>query len=269
VAQRSTGDAQVFPTPDPGRISSLKVALFVPCYVDQFAPNAGMATVELLRECGIDFVFPSEQTCCGQAFLTAGARSEAVRLAERYMRVFSDYDAIVTPSGSCAATMRKQLPELVPSPEADRIAQATHELCAFLTEVRGIPALPGRLPARVGLHASCHGLRELRHGPATERRDAPQPDPARQLLAGIEGVELVSLTRPDECCGFGGLFAVEEEAVSVRMGLDRLADHAAGGAEVITSTDVSCLLHLGGLARRGAANVRALHIAELLMERIR
>ncbi len=245
----------------------MKVALFVPCYVDQLAPGAGMATVALLRECGVDFTYPPDQTCCGQAFLTAGARDEAARLAERYASVFSGYDCVVTPSGSCAATMRTHLPHLVPGADALRLASTTYELCAFLTDVCGVESLPGTLRARVGLHASCHGLRELRHGPATERRAPPQPDPARQLLAGIDGVEIVPLTRPDECCGFGGLFALEEEAVSATMGRDRLDDHARGGAEVITSTDVSCLLHLGGLARREARGVRFAHIAELLMER--
>jgi L-lactate dehydrogenase complex protein LldE len=122
-------------------------------------------------------------------------------------------------------------------------------------------------PQRVALHASCHALRELRLGSPSETREPPRLDPARELLKRVPGLELVALTRPDECCGFGGVFAVEEEAVSCRMALDRLADHAAARAEVVTSTDVSCLLHLEGVARRRGFPLRLLHVAEIVAGR--
>lgn len=246
----------------------MRVALFVPCYVDQLRPGVGLAALALLEEAGASVEFPIDQTCCGQPFLTAGAAPAARRLAAHYERVFGHYDHVVTPSGSCAAMVRRHYAHLLGA-EGAGFAARTRELCEFLVEVAGIRRLDGRLDRRVGLHASCHTLRELRLGNPSETREAPRRDPARTLLEGLEGVEIVDLERPDECCGFGGMFSVEEEAVSCRMGLDRLADHRRAGAEVVTSTDVSCLMHLGGLAERGAVPLRTLHIAELLVERDR
>jgi L-lactate dehydrogenase complex protein LldE len=143
------------------------------------------------------------------------------------------------------------------------------ELCEFLVanEAAATSAPPPAFPHRVALHASCHALRELRLGTPSETRESPRMDPARALLERVPGLELVPLTRPDECCGFGGVFAVEEEAVSCRMALDRLADHRAARAEVITSTDVSCLLQLEGVARRRGFALRVLHVAEILAAR--
>jgi len=155
------------------------------------------------------------------------------------------------------------------SEETGRLERATHELCAFLVEVLGIRAIPGRFPHRVGLHASCHGLRVLRQGCASERVETAPADPARRLLESIEGVEIAPLRRPDECCGFGGSFAVEEEAVSCLMGNDRIDDHRGAGAEVLTSTDASCLLHLSGIARRRDLSLRVMHVAEILEQACR
>jgi L-lactate dehydrogenase complex protein LldE len=242
----------------------MRVALFVPCYVDQLKPEVGLATLEVLRSVGIEPEYPLDQTCCGQPFLTAGERDSAARLAQRFTQVFGHFDRIVTPSGSCAATVRRHLSRLAPDPTAAAVATATRELCEFLVETDRIPPASVSFPGRVGLHASCHGLRELGEGNPSETREPPRRDPARVLLEGIDGLELIDLSRRDECCGFGGVFAIEQEAVSTRMGLDRLADHRRGGAEVLTSTDVSCLLHLEGLARRREDPLRVLHVAEIL-----
>ena len=247
----------------------MPVGLFIPCYIDQLKPDVGMATVQLLEEQGIEFAYPTEQTCCGQPFLTSGSTAQARRLAQRYVDVFARFEQIVTPSGSCAATMRGHLPHLVPGPESERLARSTFELCEFLVDVAGISQLGGRLDARVGLHASCHALRDLRLGSPSELAEDGRIDPAGQLLASVDGIELVELSRRDECCGFGGLFAVEEAAVSARMGRDRLADHANAGAEIVTSTDASCLLHLAGVAERQQLPLRMLHVAEVLNERSR
>jgi L-lactate dehydrogenase complex protein LldE len=245
----------------------VQIGLFIPCFVDQLRPETGLAAVELLEEQGVHCAYPPEQTCCGQAFLTAGAVAQARRLAERYVEIFSRFDHVVTPSGSCAATMRRHLPHLVPGPDAERLASSTYELCEFLVDVLRTGPLGGRIDARVGLHPSCHSLRELRLGAASELREKGRDDPARTLLEGVSGVEIVALLRADECCGFGGVFAVDEEAVSSRMGADRLADHERAGAQVVTSTDVSCLLHLSGLASRRGSPLRVAHIAELLAGR--
>jgi L-lactate dehydrogenase complex protein LldE len=242
----------------------MKIGLFIPCYVDQLRPEVGLAVVRLFDALGIAFEYPVDQTCCGQPFLTAGEQAHAARLGRRFAEVFGDYDVVVTPSGSCAANVRRHLPHLVPGGRADETARKTRELCEFLVETDALRNRTGRFPRRVGFHASCHALRDLRHGRPSESREPARPDPAHQLLTALAGIELVDLTRRDECCGFGGLFAVEEEAVSCRMGLDRLADHERAGAEVVTSTDVSCLLQLEGLARRRGAPLEFLHVAEIL-----
>jgi L-lactate dehydrogenase complex protein LldE len=240
------------------------VALFVPCYVDQLRPAVGLAALELLEARGFAVSVPREQTCCGQPFLSAGAPREAAKLAASFVRVFARYDTVVAPSGSCAAMLRRHLARLAPSEEARALGERVFELCEFLSAQGDAGAAPRSFPHRVGLHASCHALRELRLGSPSETREPPRLDPARSLLLRVPGLELVPLTRPDECCGFGGVFAVAEEAVSCRMALDRLADHLAARADVITSTDISCLIHLEGVARRRKLPLRVLHVAEIL-----
>lgn len=148
----------------------------------------------------------------------------------------------------------------------DRMQKRVWELCEFLVDVLGIEKLPVRFPHRVGLHSSCHGLRELRLGACSERM-GPQSDKVRTLLQSVEGIELVELERHDECCGFGGTFAVNEEAVSILMGVDRVADHMNAGAEVMTATDTSCLMHMEGIIRRRGLPLRTMHIAQILAGR--
>jgi len=148
-------------------------------------------------------------------------------------------------------------------PDYARLRNRTFELCEFLTDVLHMKHWSGHFPYRVGLHSSCHGLRELRMGSCSERSGGSFNKP-RQLLAGLSGIELVSLARPDECCGFGGTFAVNEEAVSCLMGLDRIADHEQAGTQVLTAADMSCLMHLDGLIRRQSKPIRVMHIAEIL-----
>lgn len=244
-------------------LAAVRVALFVPCYVDQLRPGVGRATVSLLERLGVAPEFPEAQTCCGQALLNAGGAREARRLAERLEDVFRGYEHVVCPSGSCTAMVRRQVPRLLGRPASD--FAHVRELCEFLGDVLGVRRIAGRFPHRVALHPSCHGLRELRLGAASERPSAA-PDRVASLLSSLEGIELVTPARADECCGFGGTFAVDEAAVSTRMGRDRLDAQQAAGASVVTSVDVSCLLHLEGLARREGRPVRLLHVAELLAE---
>ena len=151
---------------------------------------------------------------------------------------------------------------------AARVRARTYELGEFLVDVMGVDKIAGRFPHRVGLHQSCHGLRELRLGPASERMDRhPPPNKLRTLLSGLEGVQLCDVERPDECCGFGGTFAVAEEAVSCMMGQDRIAAHEKAGAEVLTAGDMSCLMHLEGLIRRQKKPIAVMHIAQILAGR--
>jgi L-lactate dehydrogenase complex protein LldE len=173
---------------------------------------------------------------------------------------------VVCPSGSCTSMVRNHYqPFLGGDPRADRVRARTYELCEFVTDVLGVKSLTGRFPHKVGLHQSCHGLRELRLGRSSEQMVAPFGK-VQQLLQSLDGITLVPLQRTDECCGFGGTFAVTEEAMSVMMGRDRIADHVAAGAEVVTGTDVSCLMHLDGLARRERRPLRFRHVAEVFAE---
>ena len=160
--------------------------------------------------------------------------------------------------------VRNHYGELVgDEPGFDRLRRNTYELCEYLVDVLEVTRVEGRFPHKVGLHESCHGLRELRLGSGSERR-VPPFNKVRGLLEQLAGIELVDLARPDECCGFGGTFAVSEEAVSCMMGADRVADHEGAGAEIITGTDMSCLMHLDGLVRRARRPMRVMHIAEVL-----
>lgn len=245
----------------------MRVDLFVPCFVDQFAPDVGFATVELLERLGCEVRFRKEQTCCGQPLANSGFTDEACSLAKRFLDVFDGADYIVAPSGSCVAMVRKQFPHLVEDdPRMAACAERTFELCEFLVDVLKVGRIPSRFPHRVALHKSCHGLRELRLGRSSERME-PDFDKVAAVLERVEGLELVPLERADECCGFGGTFSVKESDVACAMGRDKLVSAENSGAEVLASTDSSCLLHLGGVFDREGARIRRMHVAEILAGR--
>jgi L-lactate dehydrogenase complex protein LldE len=239
------------------------VALFVPCYIDQFYPQVAMATVELLERRGCRVIFPEDQTCCGQPMSNSGFLDDARPLAEKFLRVFGKYDHVVSPSGSCVSMVRNHYQALI-GERANSMHGRVFELCEFLHDVLKAPG-KGRFPQKVGFHRSCHGLRELRLGSGSERF-VPSHDKVKALLAGIEGLELCEAARPDECCGFGGTFAVDEAAISSRMGQDRIREHENNAVSLITGTDTSCLMHLEGLLRREKKPIRVLHVAELLAQ---
>ncbi|MFO0904401.1 MAG: (Fe-S)-binding protein [Pirellulales bacterium] len=244
-----------------------RVGLFIPCYIDQLYPDVGMATVELLERFGCQVEFPEGQTCCGQPMANTGCVADAEPLARRFLDVFEPYEHVVCPSGSCTAMVRRHYEEFFHGDERfERLRPRVYELTEYLVDVLKVERMEGRFPYRVGLHQSCHGLRELRLGSSSEVV-GPRFSKARQLLESLEGIELVDLTRPDECCGFGGTFAVNEEAVSCMMGLDRLHDHEQAGAQVLTANDMSCLMHLQGLILRQKKPLRVMHIAEILAGR--
>jgi L-lactate dehydrogenase complex protein LldE len=245
----------------------MHVALFIPCYVDQLYPDVALATLELLEQCGCTVHYPEQQTCCGQPMANTGCQEAAAPLARRFLEVFRDYEYVVCPSGSCTAMVTHHYDHFLAG-EAGfaELKRRTFELCEFLTDVVKLDRLSVRFPHKVGLHNSCHGLRELRLGRSSERIE-PDFSRTRQLLQLVDGIELVPLQRPDECCGFGGTFAVSEEAVSCMMGEDRIADHERAGAEVITAGDMSCLMHLDGLIRRQRKPLRVMHVAQILAGR--
>lgn len=244
-----------------------QVGLFVPCYVDQLYPQVAWATVEVLERFGCTIEFPADQTCCGQPMANTGCTKEAEPLARRFLRLFGEYEYVVCPSGSCTAMVRHHYHEYFHHDGAyERLKSRTFELTEFLVDVLKVQNIGGRFPHRVGLHQSCHGLRELRLASSSEVV-GPSYSKARQLLETIDDLKLVDLTRPDECCGFGGTFAVNEEAVSCMMGLDRLHDHEKAGTEVLTANDMSCLMHLQGLILRQKKPIKVMHLAEILAGR--
>jgi L-lactate dehydrogenase complex protein LldE len=246
-------------------VRGMEVALFVPCYVDQLYPRVALATAELLERFGATVRFPEAQTCCGQPMSNSGFFDDARPLARKMIDVFADFEYVVCPSGSCTSMVRNHYPDLLrDEPRLSSLRKRTFEFSEFLHDVLKVRP-EGRFAHKVGLHNSCHGLRELRLGSGSERL-VPFFSKTRSLLEGLSGIELVDLSRPDDCCGFGGTFAVAEEAVSCAMGRDRIADHERAGAEIITGADVSCLMHMEGLLRRQGKGLRVMHVAELLLE---
>jgi L-lactate dehydrogenase complex protein LldE len=242
----------------------MNVSLFVPCYVDQLAPDVAWATLRVLERAGCSVHYDPGQSCCGQPFLNRGARSEARRLANRFVTRFGGAAAVVSPSASCVATVRHRFAELAVKGASDG-ASRTFELGEFLVRVLGKTALGARFPYRVALLQSCHGLRELALGtPSEQARAETTPSPSESLLRAVEDLTLVTAERPDECCGFGGAFSVTHPTLSGRMGRARLRAFADAGAEYVTGTDVSCLLHLDGIRRREGSGPRAIHLAEIL-----
>jgi len=245
------------------------VGLFIPCYVDQLYPQVGMATVKLLEKLGCEIAYPEQQTCCGQPMANTGCINETRPLAQRFVEIFKQYEYVVCPSGSCTAMVRCHYAEFFTDEKSkadyELVRDKTFELCEFLTSVLKVDSISGSFPHQVGLHQSCHGLRDLRLGSSSERVEESYSQ-ARSLLEQIDGIQLSELSRADECCGFGGTFAVSEEAVSCMMGKDRIADHGQAGTEVLTAVDMSCLMHLDGLIRRDGTPMRVMHIAEILAE---
>ncbi|AKD02284.1 (Fe-S)-binding protein [Pontibacter korlensis] len=241
----------------------MKVGLFIPCYIDQFYPQVAIATLQLLEKLGVEVAYPLQQTCCGQPMANSGFASLAKGCDALFTRNFSGYDYIVSPSGSCVLHVKEHLYAAGNEAAATHIRNNIFELSEFLTDVLQVTELEARFPHKVGFHISCHGQRGLHLAQMSElvAEDFSKPG---YLLRLVKDIELVELNRKDECCGFGGTFCVSEEAVSVKMGQDRVADHQLNGAEYITGGDVSCLMHLEGILRRKNSPVKVIHMAEIL-----
>lgn len=253
----------------------MTVALFVPCFVDQLYPRVAIATLELLERLGYTVALPEGAACCGQPVANAGMEPAGLDAARRFVRTYAAYDHVVMPSGSCALHVRHHFDALkragVGGDALDRVRAGTYEVCEFLHDVAGLAAVAALRPAfsaRAALHTGCHGLRGLGLARPSEIQ-APPFDKVRALLGLVEGLTLTDLARPDECCGFGGTFAVAEPALSSKIGRDRLGDLLGTGSasappDAVVTTDSSCGMHLQGLARRGGVAVPFLHVAEVL-----
>ncbi|TLV03626.1 (Fe-S)-binding protein [Dyadobacter luticola] len=243
--------------------SNLKIGLFIPCYVDQFYPQVGISTLELLEKLGCTVTFPTNQTCCGQPMANSGFSHLTGACDNLFFDLFSGCDYVVSPSGSCVLHIKEHLKSEGHEAESKVLRKKVYELVEFITDVLEIDSIEAEFPYRVGLHQGCHGQRGLHLSQMSELNAAPYSKPV-MLLQKVKGLELIDLDRTDECCGFGGTFCVSEEAVSVKMGKDRVADHIRHDAEYITGSDMSCLMHLGGILKRGHSNVQVKHIAEIL-----
>ncbi len=234
----------------------MRVALFVPCYIDQFYPQVAVASLELLEKLGCEVIVPTDQTCCGQPMANSGFASSTEGCDTNFTTNFAGFDYIVGPSGSCVLHLKEHHP-------SEKIRNSVYEICEFLTDILKISSLPAKFPHRVGLHQSCHGQRGLRLSSMTERNEKPFSK-LQDLLGLVEGVEILKPERADECCGFGGTFCVTEEAVSVKMGQDRIKEHDANAVEYIVGADTSCLMHMEGILRRQGSKVQVKHIVEIL-----
>src|SRR4051794_5465039 len=243
-----------------GKNDPVRVALLVTCLVDGVVPEVGKATVRLLRRLGVDVEVPLEQTCCGQMHINTGYGEQALPLVQHHLQAFRGFDAVVVPSGSCAGSVRHQHPYLAEragdatlTREVGDLAARTYELSEFLVDVLGVVDVGAYYPHRVTHHPTCHSLRVLRVG-----------DRPTRLLRSVRGLRLESLPKAEECCGFGGTFAVKNADTSVAMGADKARHAVDSGAEVLVAGDNSCLMHIGGLLSRQRSGMRVMHLAEVL-----
>jgi len=238
-----------------------RVALFATCLADIFMPEVPESVVRLLRRAGVQVEFPGGQTCCGQPAYNSGFAPEARRLADNFVRVFESYEYVISPSGSCASTVRLYYPELYAADprrqeQVKALAGRVYEFSEFFVGVLGLEDVGARMKGRATYHPPCHMSREL--------GIVSQP---RRMLRAVQGLELVEMERADLCCGFGGSFAVRMPEISVAIGDEKLEHVAATAADYLVSCDGGCLMHMNGrLQRLGRPAPRPVHLAQLLWE---
>ena len=234
-----------------------RASLMVTCLGDLFFPHVGVAIVRVLRKVGVAVDVPPDQTCCGLPLFNSGYHAEAAAVARRTVALFRDSAHVVVPSGSCAWMVKHEYPGLLAGAglarEAEELASRTHEFSQFLVRVLGVTEFSSTVPGRVTYHDSCHLLRGLH-----------ESESPRTLLGKLKGAELVPLTGADECCGFGGSFAVRLPEVSAQILAKKIANVEATGAGCLVACDAGCLMQMGGGLTRKKSRVRAVHLAELL-----
>lgn len=242
----------------------MKVGLFIPCYVNAIYPEVGVASYKLLEHFGVDVDYPLDQTCCGQPMANAGFEDKALPLAQSFEHLFNSFDYVVAPSASCAAFVKENYPRILE--KKGHLCQTNdkiYDICEFLHDILKIDKLPGAFPHKVSVHNSCHGVRELHLSSASEL-NIPRYSKVKDLLSLMRGIEILEPQKVDECCGFGGMFSIEETSVSTCMGQDKLKNHMAMGAEYITGADSSCLMHMQGIVNREHLPIRFIHAVEIL-----
>ena len=242
----------------------MRIGLFVPCYVDAFHPEVGIATLHLLERFGLEVGYPFDQTCCGQPMTNTGCHAEAAATEALFVENFTGFDYVVCPSGSCAHQVRFNMDAIEQTDAVKLVRSRTFELVEFLHDILKVDAFPwAEFPHKVSYHNNCDTLRGLGHQSPSEL-NKPFFSKPLDLLRKVRGVEVVQMKRPDECCGFGGTFCVFEPNVSAKMGYDKVADHAQAGAEYVVSADSSCMLHQQGCSERLGVPLKYIHIAQVL-----
>ena len=241
-----------YPKYEPGE----PVALFIPCYIDQFYPQIGEATARLLTRLGVPVVFPEGQTCCGQPAFNSGYWDEARRVVRQFCNAFREHRWIVSPSGSCAAMCRVFFGHVDPAPSVVDVGRRVFELSEFLVESMGVVDVGAHFPHKVTMHVGCHTRREL-----------GVVDPPKKLLENVRGMTYCELPDMEDCCGFGGTFSVKMPGTSLAMGRTKARNVLASGADVLVSPDISCLMHVDGIMQRDPAmkRIRSMHLAEVLV----
>lgn len=244
----------------------MNVGLFIPCYVDAFFPEVGIATLELLEKLGCSVEYPLAQTCCGQPMANSGCQEDATATEDHFVNCFERFGTIVGPSASCVHHIRDHLDAIEQTPEARHVRAHTRELVDFLHDDLKVAEFPWKpsFTHKVGMHDSCSAVRGLGHTRPSELPYEPYFSKTRDLLQRVEGLELIEIDRPDECCGFGGSFCITDEAVSAKMGYDRVDDFHRHGVDYIVSADMSCLLHMKGVIDRLKLPMKVIHIAQIL-----
>ncbi len=241
----------------------MKIGLFIPCYVDAVYPEVGVATYKLLKHLDIDVTYPLNQTCCGQPMANAGFEKMAVPLAEKFEDRFKESDSVVSPSVSCTAFVKLNYPRLLKGKHECVTSEKIMDVVEFLHDVVKVNRKLGTFPHKVSLHNSCHGVRELGLSSPSEQHEH-KFNKIKDLLELVEGITVLEPERPDECCGFGGMFSIEETAVCAQMGKDKVERHMATGARFITGPDCSCLMHMAGVAKKNGLEVQFKHVVEIL-----
>lgn len=244
----------------------MKIGLFIPCFMNELYTDASMATLKLLEKLNLDVTYPMQQTCCGQPMANSGCSKDIKHMAKHFVDTFKEFDYIVAPSGSCVSMVKKHYSCFFEDEDKDynKVKNSIYELSEFLVDIIKLDSLESSFPYKVGVHNSCHGHRMLQLATPTEL-NIPQSSKLHYLLSLVKDIELITLNRDDECCGFGGTFCVNEADMSTVMGRDRIADHVSSGVEVITGADMSCLMHLEGLMKRENTPLRSLHISQILL----
>ncbi|MBA8792591.1 L-lactate dehydrogenase complex protein LldE [Friedmanniella endophytica] len=238
----------------------MRIGLFITCLADALFPDVGRATVRLLERLGHEVVFPVDQTCCGQMHVNTGYQADALPMVRSFGEVFADCDAVVVPSGSCVGSVRHQhaivarrFGDAALETQVAAAAAKTYELSELLVDVLGLTDVGAYFPHTVTYHPTCHSLRMLRVG-----------EKPLQLLGAVEGLDLRELPDADQCCGFGGTFAIKNAETSAAMLTDKMRHVLDTGAEICTAGDSSCLMHIGGGLSRLRAGTRTVHLAQIL-----